>query len=55
MMEDLLQDVAYKKVKLNPTSRVEAQVSTALKRCERKGYINNKKCLSLSHQFSSPP
>ena len=54
-MDNLLQDVAYKKVKWNPTSRVEAQVSTALKECECKGYINNKKHLSLAHQFSAPP
>ena len=54
-MENLLQDVAYKKVKRNSTSRVEAQVSTALKECERRCYINNKKRLSLAHQFSSPP
>lgn len=54
-MADLLQDVAYKKVKRNPTSRVEAQVSTALRECERKGYINNKERLTLSHQFFSPP
>ena len=47
--------MAYKKVKRNPTSRVEAQVSTALKECERKGYINSKKSLSITHHFSSPP
>ena len=30
-------------------------MSTVLKDCERKGYINSKKGLSLAHQFSSPP
>ena len=54
-MEHLLEDRAYKKVKRNPTSRVEAMVSTALKECERKGHITSKKRLTLAHQFSSPP
>ena len=48
-------DYDAKEVKRNPTSRVEAQVPTALKECECKGYINSKKRLSLAHQFSSPP
>ena len=54
-MEHFLEDRAYKKVQRNPTSRVEAMVSTALKGCERKGHITSKKCLTLAHQFSSPP
>ena len=54
-MENLLKDSAYKKVTRNPTSRVEAKVSTALKECEQNGHITGKKRLSLAHQFSSPP
>ena len=30
-------------------------MSTALKECEHKGYINNQKRLSLAHHFSSAP
>ena len=54
-MESLLEDNAYKKVKRNPTSKVETKISTALKECENKGYITSKKRLSLAHQFSAPP
>ena len=54
-MELLLEDKAYRKVQRNPTSRVEAMVSTALKECECKGHITSKKRLTLAHQFSSPP
>ena len=54
-MENLLKDSAYKKVTRNPTSRVEAKVSTALKECEQNGHITGKKRLALAHQFSSPP
>ena len=54
-MELLLEDKAYRKVQRNPTSRVEAMVSTALKECERKGHITSKKRLTLAHQFFSPP
>ncbi len=39
----------------NPTSRVEAKVSTALRECVRKGHITGKKHLTLAHQFTSPP
>ena len=38
----------------NPTSRVEANVSSALKECERKAHITSKKRLTLAHQFSPP-
>ena len=51
-MEHLLEDRAYRKVQRNPTSRVEAKVSTALKECERKGHITSMKRLTLAHQFS---
>ena len=54
-MENLLKDSAYKEVTRNPTSRVEAKVSTALKECERKGHITGKKRLTLAHQSSSSP
>ena len=54
-MESLLEDNAYKKVKRNPTSRIEARISTALKELENKGYITSKERLSLAHQFSTPP
>ena len=54
-MENLLKDSAYKKVTQNPTSRVEAKVSTALRECVRKGHITGKKHLTLAHQFTSPP
>ena len=54
-MEHLLEDRAYRKVQQSPMSRVEAKVSTTLKECEHKGHITSKKCLTLAHQFSSPP
>ena len=54
-IDHLLQDRAYRKVQRNPTSRVEAKISTALKECEHKGHITSKKRLTLAHQFSSPP
>ena len=53
-MESLLEDNAYKKVKRNPTSRVETKISAALKECENQRYITSKVRLSLAHQFSAP-
>ena len=51
-MEDLLEDPAYKKMKCNPTTRVETRISSALKELEQKGYLSNKQPLSLSPSFS---
>ena len=38
-MDDLLGDPAYKKLKRNPTTKVEAQISAALKELEQKGCL----------------
>ena len=54
-MEDLLEDPAYKKMKRNPTTRVETRISSALKELEQKGYLSNKQRLSLSPSFSTAP
>ena len=54
-MEILLEDDAYKKVKRDPTSRMEKRIATTLKEYERKGYITTKQRMHLAHQFSSPP
>ena len=54
-MENLLEDDAYKKLKRDPTSRIEKRISTTLKEYEQKGHITAKQRLYLAHQFSSPP
>ena len=54
-MENLLEDDAYKKLKHDPTSRIEKRISTTLKEYEQKGHITAKQRLYLAHQFSSPP
>ena len=48
-MESLREDSAYKKLKRNPTTRVETRISSALKELEQKGYITltNSICFSL--------
>ena len=52
-MDNLLGDPAYKKLKRNPTTKVEAQISAALKELEQKGCLTNN--LFFSPSFSSTP
>lgn len=54
-MENLLEDVAWKKVKCDPTTKTEKKISTTLKQCEEKGYITSKHRMHLTHQVSSTP
>ena len=54
-MESQLEDPAYKKLKRNPTTRVETRISSALKELGQKGYLSNKQRLSLSPSFSTAP
>ena len=54
-MMKLLDDPAYKKLKRDPTTKVEKQISQAIKRVERKGGIPDQLKRKLIPQFSRPP
>ena len=54
-MNQMLEDDTYRVLKKDPTAKVEARVTRALKELERKGCISEKERKHLSLQCSTPP
>ena len=54
-MKLMLEDPTYKKLKKDPTTKIERRVAEALKRLETQGHIDVKQRQYLTPQFSKPP
>ena len=54
-MNDLLNDASYKRLRNNPTSKVEKKVADALKVVESKGGLSTAQRKSLANKYSTPP
>ena len=54
-LETMLADDTYRKLKKDPTTRVESKITQALKNAEQRGYMSREQRLYLSPQSSSPP
>ena len=54
-MEELLEDSTYRKLKRDPTTKVEAKIASALKEPEHKGHLFTKQRLFLAPSFTSAP
>ena len=52
-MDELLWDSAYKKLKCNPTIKIEARIASTLNDLEQKGHLSTKQQLALSPSFPS--
>ena len=53
-MNDLLKDASYKKIKSNPTTKVE-KIADALKEVESRGGLSSAQRKSLANTYSTPP
>ena len=51
----MLEDGTYKKLKKDPTSKVEREIGEALKECEKKGNMTRECRLRLTPRASVPP
>ena len=54
-MNDLLKDASYKRLKGNPTTRVERKVADALKEVENRSGLSNAQRKYLVNNYSTPP
>ena len=54
-LNTMLEDGTYRKLKKNPTSKIERQISEALKECEKKGNMTKECRLKLTPRTSVPP
>ena len=54
-LNTMLEDGTYRKLKKNPTSMIERQISEALKECEKKGNMTKECRLKLTTITSVPP
>ena len=54
-MNDLLKDASYKRLRNNPTTKVEKKVADALKEVENKGGLSTSQRKSLTNKYSTPP
>ena len=54
-MEALLEDSAYRRLKHDPTTKVETRIALALKELEQKGHLSTKQRLFLAPSFTSAP
>ena len=54
-MTDTLADGTYKKLKRDPTTKIETKVKNALKGLERRGLIDDRTRTRLTPQHSTPP
>ena len=54
-MNDLLNNASYKRLKNNPTSKVEKKVAEALKVVESKGGLSTAQRKSLANKYGTPP
>ena len=54
-MRNMLDDPTYKKLKKDPTTKMERRVAEALKKLETQGHIYTKQRRYLTPQFSKPP
>ena len=59
-IEVLLEDSAYRRLKCEPTTKVEARIASALKELKQKGsksiqHLSSKQCLFLAPSFTSAP
>ena len=53
-MEALLEDSAYRRLKYDPTTKVEARIASALKELEQKGHLSTKQRLFLTQIYGLP-
>ena len=53
-MEALLEDSAYRRLKYDPTTKVEARITSALKELEQKGHLSTKQRLFLTQIYGLP-
>ena len=54
-LETMLADDTYRKLKKDPTTRVESKITQALKNAKQRGYMSREQRLYLSPQSSFPP